>query len=234
MSTIKSDRKDFEMLLNGLAPLNTGKKADVPTPTPTPATSVSSVAANIDNAGDNFPIEKLFEYDYETSKKTLRKRARKTVNNILKHILPESMLEEDYIKDKMEQDINTLADLYFQVELNSIMQRSLVENVSRGNTMPRMYEVFSGLTDRIQALNKQIVSTEQQIRRTYMDLKIEIREKNMEKTEAISISEHQALENGENKRGIMVSSSKQLIEMASKKHLEKMRAAQEAEYVEEK
>ena len=221
MSTIKSDRKDFEMLLNGIVPLNTGQ-TDVPS---TPA------AAAVDSNPDGFPVEKQFEFDYDGTKKTLRKRARKTVNNILEHILPESMLQEDYVKDKMEQDINTLADLYFQVELNSIMQRSLVENVSRGNTMPRTYEVFSGLTDRIQALNKQIVSTEQQIRRTYMDLKIEIREKNTEKAESLSSSNQQALTEG---KGIVISSSKQLIEMANKKHLEKMRATQEAVYIEEK
>lgn len=221
MSTIKSDRKDFEMLLNGIAPLNGSGQPDMSVP----------VASAVDNSGDGFTVEKQFDFDYDGTKKALRKRARKTLNNIIEHILPESMLEEEYVKDKMEQDINTLADLYFQVELNSVMQRSLVENVSRGNTMPRMYEVFSGLTDRVQALNKQIVSTEQQIRRTYMDLKIEIREKNMEKVEALPAPDQQSLEN--NGKGIIVSSSKQLIEMASKKHIEKMRAAQETEYIEE-
>ena len=105
-------------------------------------------------------------------------------------------------------------------------QRSLWKNLGH---IPN--EVFSGLTDRVQALNKQIVSTEQQIRRTYMDLKIEIREKNMEKAEALPAPDQQALENGG--KGVIVSSSKQLIEMASKKHIEKMRAAQEAEYIEE-
>jgi hypothetical protein len=162
----------------------------------------------------------------------LRKRARKTLSNIIEHILPAEMLEEDYVKDKMEQDINTLADLYFQVELNNVMQRSLVENVSRGNTMPRMYEVFSGITDRLQALNKQIVSTEQQIRRTYMDIKMEIREKTTEQAAALNAPDAQKTLDNPGK-GVIVSSSKQLIEMARQKHLEKMRAAQEAEYTEE-
>lgn len=223
MSTIKSDRKDFEMLLNGIAPLTDTSGGD---------TQAVQAKPPVDNAADGFTIEKQFDFDYEGTKKTLRKRARKTLNNIIEHILPAEMLEEEYVKDKMEQDINTLADLYFQMELNSVMQRSLVENVSRGNTMPRMYEVFSGLTDRVQALNKQIVSTEQQIRRTYMDIKMEIREKTTEQAAALGAPAVQnALENGN--KGVIVSSSKQLIEMARQKHIEKMRAAQEAEYTEE-
>lgn len=223
MSTIKSDRKDFEMLLNGLAPI-----ADA-SGNPTP---VQTITAPVDNASDGFNIEKQFDFDYEGTKKALRKRARKTLNNIIEHILPDEMLEEDYVKDKMEQDINTLADLYFQVELNNVMQRSLVENVSRGNTMPRMYEVFSGITDRLQALNKQIVSTEQQIRRTYMDIKMEIREKTTEQAAALNAPDAQKMLDNPGK-GVIVSSSKQLIEMARQKHLEKMRATQETEYVEE-
>lgn len=225
MSTIKSDRKDFEMLLNGIAPLTDASG------NPAPQQSVTAPAPSIDSA-DGFNVEKQFDFDYEGTKKTLRKRARKTLSNIIEHILPAEMLEEDYVKDKMEQDINTLADLYFQVELNNVMQRSLVENVSRGNTMPRMYEVFSGITDRLQALNKQIVSTEQQIRRTYMDIKMEIREKTTEQAAALNAPDAQkALDNPG--KGVIVSSSKQLIEMARQKHLEKMRAAQEAEYTEE-
>ena len=229
MSTIKSDRKDFEMLLNGIVPLVDASGNALPQGTVVKPPCVDSSA----NA-DDFTVQKQFEFDYEGTKKTLRKRARKTLANIVEHILPEDMMNEEYVKDKMEQDINTLADLYFQVELNSVMQRSLVENVSRGNTMPRMYEVFSGFTDRMQALNKQIVSTEQQIRRTYTDIKMEIRERNTEMAAALNGLQQNALENGPVQgQGIIVSSSKQLIEMARKKHLEKMKAAQEAEYTEE-
>lgn len=210
------------MLLNGIAPLPNGAGSG----------DASAKQSPVDSGSDGFTVEKQFDFDYEGTKKTLRKRARKTLSNIITHILPEAMLEEDYVKDKMEQDINTLADLYFQVELNSVMQRSLAENVSRGNTMPRMYEVFSGFTDRIQALNKQIVSTEQQIRRTYMDLKIEIREKNMEKAESLPAPDERGALEAPGK-GVVISSSKQLIEMTRKKHIEKMRAAKEAQEAEE-
>lgn len=222
MSTIKSDRKDFEMLLNGIAPVADSSSA---------STTVQANTPQVD-AADGFTVEKQFDFDYEGTKKALRKRARKTLGNIIEHILPPEMLEEEYVKDKMEQDINTLADLYFQVELNNVMQRSLVENVSRGNTMPRMYEVFSGITDRLQALNKQIVSTEQQIRRTYTDIKMEIREKNTETAAALNGPESMGTLDAPGK-GVVISSSKQLIEMAKKRHLDNMKAATETAYTEE-
>lgn len=228
MSTIKSDRKDFEMLLNGLAPIDTSvSPVSQPTIAPTPANC-------IDTSNDGFNVEKQFEFDYEGIKKILRKKARKTLNNIVRHIIPDNMLEDEYVKDKMEQDIDTLSGLYYQLELNTVMQRSIVENVSRGNTMPRMYEVFTGMTDRMEAINKQIVSTEQQIRRTYLDLKIEIRERENENISAQS--PQKALETGNN-GNLIVNSSKQLIDMAKKRHkeemLKKMQETKETEYEEE-
>lgn len=225
MSTIKSDRKDFEMLLNGIAPVVDNIPA---------TTAVTGTPQPADASASDFTTIKQFEFDYEGTKKILRKKARKTLNNIVKHIIPDDMLEDEYIKDKMEQDIDTLSGLYYQLELNNVMQRSIVENVSRGNTMPRMYEVFTGMTDRMEAINKQIVSTEQQIRRTYLDLKIEIRERENENIAAES--QQKRLESG-GAGGLIVSSSKQLVEMAKERHkqqmLAKMQETKEAEYQEE-
>lgn len=224
MSTIKSDRKDFEMLLNGIAPV----VDNIPSNMAVTGTPVADTSAS------DFTTVKQFEFDYEGTKKILRKKARKTLNNIVKHIIPDEMLEDEYIKDKMEQDIDTLSGLYYQLELNNVMQRSIVENVSRGNTMPRMYEVFTGMTDRMEAINKQIVSTEQQIRRTYLDLKIEIRER--ENENIAKDSQQKRLENG-GTGSLIVSSSKQLVEMAKERHkqqmLAKMNETKEAEYQEE-
>jgi hypothetical protein len=212
------------MLLNGIAPVMEN----------IPSSTSSATLPVADSSGSDFGAVKQFEFDYEGTKKILRKKARKTLNNIVRHIIPEEMLEDEYIKDKMEQDIDTLSGLYYQLELNNVMQRSIVENVSRGNTMPRMYEVFTGMTDRMEAINKQIVSTEQQIRRTYLDLKIEIRERENENIAAES--QQKRLDNG-GTGNLIVSSSKQLIEMAKERHkqqmLAKVQETKEAEYQEE-
>lgn len=223
MSTIKQDRKDFEMLLNGIVPV-TDSSNSVLNPQPAQNTSPNCV----DNANPaGFAPEKMFEFDYDSTKKMLRKKARKSLNNILKHILPDSLLEEEYIKDKMEQDIDTMSDLYMQLEITNVMQRSLVDNVSRGNTAPRNYEVFGQLSEKIQALNKQIVTTEQTIRKTYIDLKLEIRDR-----ESDAFDSHM-LEHGpeQTNKGIIISSSRQLIEMAQKHHKETY-GGQEAEFQE--
>lgn len=223
MSTIKQDRKDLELLLNGIDPVQTPGNSPV-----SPAAQVQQpVAGVVDNTSDtSLNGEKIFEFDYDALKKTLRKKARKTVVNITRHILPEELLEEDYVKDKMEQDIDTFTDLYMQVESNNIMQRSILDTVSRGNTMPRMYEVFSQLTDKIQAVNKQIVATEQQLRKTYLDLKFEIKDKEAEQREYGQTSPALAAPQPEDLSKV-ISSSSQLIQIAKQAHRDKIMNAKE-------
>lgn len=177
-------------------------------------------------SGDVMGIQKSFEFDYDSIRKGIRKRARRTVLNITKHILDESLLEDEYIKDKIEQDIDTLADLYMQVETNNLMQRSIIESVSKGNSAPRLYEVFGQLTDKIQAINKQILDTEQKIRKTYIDLKYEIRDRESEPHRNAGNAVLSAPKEEQNR---IITSSKQLIEMAKKRHAEQFKNAKEVE-----
>lgn len=232
MSTIKQDRKDLEALLNGISPIQSS-----PTTQPTAQAPVgqSAVATVVDTTADTpLAAEKIFDFDIDAVRKGLRKKARKTVLNIVKHILPDDMIEEEYVQDKIEQDIETLTDLYMQAESNKIMQGSIINSVSRGNNMPRMYEVFGQLTDKISGINKQIISTEQTIRKTYVDLKFEIRDKiaedigNNDNNQLTSSSTKQ-LENN----SVIVTSSKDLNNLAKKRHREALENAKETTYTEE-
>lgn len=232
MSTIKQDRKDLEALLNGISPIQSS-----PTTQPTAQAPVGqSVAATVVDTTADTPLaaEKIFDFDIDAVRKGLRKKARKTVLNIVKHILPDDMIEEEYVQDKIEQDIETLTDLYMQAESNKIMQGSIINSVSRGNNMPRMYEVFGQLTDKISGINKQIISTEQTIRKTYVDLKFEIRDKiaedigNNDNNQLASSSTKQ-LENN----SVIVTSSKDLNNLAKKRHREALENAKETTYTEE-
>ena len=236
MGTIKQDRKDLEALLNGVAPIATSFTGGTPnigpgSPAPKPSANVNAVVDN--TAGTTLEPERLFEFDYDSMRKTLRKKARKTLQNLTKHILTDQMLESEYVKDKIEQDIESLTDLYMQVESNNIMQRSILDTVSRGNTMPRMYEVFGQLTDKIQAINKQILATESQIRKTYIDLKFEIKDKEAELIEAAQNNSNALTTSQPQGNQNIVTSSKQLIEMAKKKHMEKLNSIKEIECTEE-
>lgn len=232
MSTIKQDRKDLEALLNGISPIQSS-----PTTQPTAqAPAGQPVAATVVDTTADTPLaaEKIFDFDIDAVRKGLRKKARKTVLNIVKHILPDDMIEEEYVQDKIEQDIETLTDLYMQAESNKIMQGSIINSVSRGNNMPRMYEVFGQLTDKISGINKQIISTEQTIRKTYVDLKFEIRDKiaedigNNDNNQLASSSTKQ-LENN----SVIVTSSKDLNNLAKKRHREALENAKETTYTEE-
>lgn len=225
MATIKTDRVDFEKLLNGLdpvpgqvsaQPINTVQQVQQVAPT-------SSTAGVIDNSGAAMMEVKMFEFDYDGTRKGLRKKARKTVLNIVKHIVPSDIIDEDYIQDKIEQDIETITALYMQVETNTVMQRSLMESIAKGNCAPRMYEVFGQMTDKIQSINKQIVDTEQRLRKTYLDLKFETRDKQSEDintTEQIdALPGPGQTANG----GVIITSTKNLIASAKQRHLEALK-----------
>lgn len=224
MATIKSDRVDYEKLLNGIDPVKTTTSIlDVPSEAvvPTP----SNVASAVDSTTPSETMQvKMFTFDYDSVKKGLRKKARKSIINIVQHIIPADIIEEAYIQDKLEQDIETLTELYMQLELNKIMQRSQVDLVASGNTMPRMYEVFGQMTDKIQSINKQIVDTEQRIRKTYVDLKFEIRDKQSEEFGSIGAA---AIENPS---GTMITSTRDLIAGARKRHIDKISNANETEF----
>lgn len=225
MATIKTDRVDFEKLLNGLDPVPVpGQVQDVPVSQPVQQSPASGV---VDNSGAGMMEVRMFEFDYDSVRKGLRKKARKTVLNIVKHIVPSDIIDEDYIQDKIEQDIETITALYMQVETNTVMQRSLMDSIAKGNCAPRMYEVFGQMTDKIQSINKQIVDTEQRLRKTYLDLKFETRDKQSEDvgvTESVdALPGPGQVANG----GVIITSTKNLIASAKQRHLESLKAKEE-------
>jgi len=224
--SIKSDRVDFEKLLNGVDPPQTTVPADTSYGTSTAA----PVAPVVDNATGAECMEvKMFDFDYDATRKRLRKRARKTIQGIVDHIVPPELVNDDYIQDKMEQDIETLLGLYMQVELNNVMQRSITENVSRGNSAPRNYEVFTQITGSIKDINKQIIDTEQRLRKTYIDLKYEVRERNGDsgaRLESLPSSQIVPQIGDDGSKTVTVTSSKDLIANAKSLYLKKIKEAE--------
>jgi len=218
MSTIKSDRMDFEKLLNGIDPVV--PQVNTPTvPTVGAVQGQQPVQGQQKVAVDNPPAaqlmnEPLFVFDYDAERKGIRKKCRKTIMGIVKHVIPDNMVDDEYIQDKIEQDIETITELYMQVKLNTVMQRAHVEMTARGGYTARNSEVFGQLTDKIQSINKQIFDTEQRIRKTYLDLKYEIRDKQGEDF-ALNGGNSQTpqLTNGTGPNGgYLVSSSKVLVD----------------------
>ena len=107
MSTIKSDRVDFEKLLNGIDPIvppvgspQTPQVGSVPVPQ---QTNPSGVVDNVSAA--QVMQEPLFQFDYESERKGIRKKCRKTILGIVNHVIPADMVEDEYVQDKVEQDM---------------------------------------------------------------------------------------------------------------------------------
>lgn len=225
MASVKSDRVDFEKLLNHVDPVqqNSVQESQVKQ-----TSSKSSVSIDEPSTAETMEV-KMFDYDFDAVRKGLRKKARKTVLGIVQHIVPENMIHDNYIQDKIEQDIETMTDLLMQSENNKIMQRTLVESVSRGNLAPRNFEVFGQLTDRIQSINKQIVDTEQKLRKTYVDLKYETKDMIAEVMESSPVPQ---LQNSGGGQGKLVTSTKSLIAAARERHLTNAMKAKEAKFTE--
>lgn len=155
MSTIKEQRVELEKLLN------MGNSQPVP--------------QSIDNAPiEDLNPEPLFDIDYEKEMRILRKKARLTLNKIIRLSIPEKFRDNDYIMDKKEQDIQTLSALYWQERYMIIMQQSMGETIRLGGGSPRYFEVFAAYTNQIQSLQKQIMSTESILRKTYTELKFDV------------------------------------------------------------
>ena len=117
-----------------------------------------------------------------------------------------------------------------QKENNVVMQRSIMEQVNAGNAMPRNYEVFGQLTDKIQSINKQIFDTEQRMRKTYVDLKYEIRDKIGEDFATGLPGNSSNTPKIENQSGMVVTSTRNLIAGARQRHIDKINNTAEAEF----
>jgi hypothetical protein len=112
--------------------------------------------------------------------KKIRKKSRNSIKEIAKAVLTKDVLKTTAIQDKIETDASSLVGLYWQIRLSGIMQDAIVDSMSKGNMSPRMIEVFTNLTDKISQLEKQLLATQVQIRKNYIDYKSDIMEVMME------------------------------------------------------
>lgn len=165
---IAKDTEDWTSLLYG----KKGSKAE------TVQSNVDTIP--VDEGSDGIEAEKLFEYDPVGDKKSITKTVRRTITTLANHILPKDMLEEEYVKNKIEQDIATLTELYVTRKNNEMVLQSLIKGISTGSNSPKMYEMYTKLSETVSDNNKQILETEDNLRKTYMELKYEVQSKRAE------------------------------------------------------
>lgn len=156
----------------------------------------------------------LFDIDYDNTYSRCKRRARRTITVMAKHILGTDDLDELYAKDKQEQDIHSLADLYYQADLNTTVLKSNIESIRMSGGTPRLYETFVQLSKNQTEINKQIIATENVIRQTYTAIKHEILTKKREDEEGQYVLEGPkplGIEEGNDEKVPVYRGTKQLI-----------------------
>lgn len=169
----------------------------------------------------------LFNEDVEEITKKCEKEAKKMIRNATGLMLTDEMIRNNpYLKNKMAMDIISLSGILYQLEVNIIMQRALMEEVRSGAAQPRMFEVFGALSKTIGELNKQLLATIEVIKVTYRDIKIDI-ENRVEMLKALGPGDGPGIIR--NERGVISMGTKDLIREAKKKKIEKFKSFKEEE-----
>jgi hypothetical protein len=154
-----------------------------------------------------------FDMNFNKTKKNCQRRARSMIKKATGLMLNDGMVAENpYLRSKMQMDILSLSGLMYQLEINEMMQETLMEEVRSGAAHPRMFEVFGNLSKTIGDLNKQLLQTVEAIKLTYRDVKVDIKDK-MEELRGIGPGESGILRNNQ---GLVTMGTKELIKEAKK------------------
>jgi hypothetical protein len=151
--------------------------------------SPKEIDKNVPTPGETIPglhAEPVTDVNFEELKDRCEADARIMITNAIAFIIPEDMIENnEYLKNKLEVDVISLASMIYQLRTNEAMQKALIDQLNLGMVNARMFEVFSGMSKTIGELNKQLIQTVEAIKQTYKTFKDDVKEK---RTEALGPS----------------------------------------------
>ena len=105
--------------------------------------------ADVGFADDLAEIEKQkqeFTDDFEHKEKESLDRAKNLLSSVVVFYFGAGKMDNDvYIKTKIEIESLSLSSLIFQLEIARSALRKLLQEITMGNTSPRMFEVLTGL-----------------------------------------------------------------------------------------
>jgi hypothetical protein len=94
-------------------------------------------------------------YDFEMMSQQFTKKAREITNSLFKNFVDLGVFEEnDYAKHKKELDTINISNLFFQLKTLKITIIKVMEQITSGNTHPRLIEVMGQLQDKMAAITK--------------------------------------------------------------------------------
>lgn len=167
--------------------------------------------------------EPMFTMNYRSSKKQCVKRAKDQLTTIVNEVVPALMQDSKTIVDKICQDAETLGSLYYEYEKNEKIIQSIMQIISRGETSPRIFDVYAKMAEAQNKLISKITETQNQLRKYYIDTYLDIQQKDhMDDQIGIAGNSTKAIEgelpeemNG-NKTNVMVGTS-QAIKMINER-----------------
>jgi hypothetical protein len=94
-------------------------------------------------------------YDFEEMSNQFTKKAREITDSLFKNFVDIGVFEEnDYAKHKKELDTINISNLFFQLKTLKITIIKVMEEITSGNTHPRLIEVMGQLQDKMAAITK--------------------------------------------------------------------------------
>lgn len=148
--------------------------------------SPEEINNNVPQPGEEIPglkAEPVTDVNFIELKLKCEEDARIMITNAISFIIPDDMIENnEYLKNKLEVDVISLASMIYQLRTNEVMQKALIDQINLGMVNARMFEVFSGMSKTVGELNKQLIQTVEAIKETYKTFREDVKEK---RTEAI-------------------------------------------------
>jgi hypothetical protein len=100
-------------------------------------------------------IKRESPYDFEQMSNQFTQKAREITDSLFKNFVDIGVFEEnDYAKHKKELDTINISNLFFQLKTIKITIMKVMEEITSGNTHPRLIEVMGQLQDKMAAVTK--------------------------------------------------------------------------------
>jgi hypothetical protein len=146
--------------------------------------SPEKINSNVPNEKEEIPglqAEPVTTVNFDELKLKCEVDARIMITNAISFIIPEDMIENNqYLQNKLEVDVISLASMIYQLRTNEVMQKALIDQINLGMVNARMFEVFAGMSKTVGELNKQLIQTVEAIKETYKTFREDVKEKRTE------------------------------------------------------
>lgn len=146
--------------------------------------SPEKISSNVPDPKEEIPglqAEPVTDVNFDELKIKCELDARIMITNAISFIIPEDMIENNqYLQNKLEVDVISLASMIYQLRTNEVMQKALIDQINLGMVNARMFEVFANMSKTVGELNKQLIQTVEAIKETYKAFREDVKEKRTE------------------------------------------------------